>query len=158
MATPLPEKVCITGDSIDFENLLAGAIATFKPGPTATVSPDDLTPEARAKYDAYYAEKARRKDPSQVGVAQEALDLLDECLSSGCSTAKLHSYGYSMRSTVMPAVAEEQRIIKELAEKPSADIEESTEVALKVADVKAKYSIAEYKEVGDVGKIEPKIP
>ena len=143
MITPLPEKICITGRNVDPGNFKDPDSVTPTHG--LEMSPEDLTPEARVKYDAYYAEKARRKDPSQPGVAQEALDCLEYLRANKLSTDLLHKYGYSHRSTVKPALREEARIIAELKCKPSKDVEENPAIALKVADVKAKNKIDEYK-------------
>ena len=93
---------------------------------------------------AYYAEKARRKDPSQPGVAKEALALLAELKAAGRSTGELWSYGYSHRSTLAPARNEESRIVRELAAKPSAEIVENPACPLKVAEVMAEKAITEY--------------
>ena len=95
-------------------------------------------------WEAFYTEKARRKDPSQPGVAKEALALLAELKAAGRSTGELWAYGYSHRSTLAPARNEESRIVRELAIKPSAEIVANPAVALSVTDVKEKYSIDEF--------------
>jgi hypothetical protein len=146
MATPLPEKIWITGKNhIDPENFKGGVDTTQD-----ELSPDDLSTTGgqdspRAKYDAYYAEKARRKDPSQPGVAQEALDLLDELKADDRSSAELWEvYGYSPRHVAKKAQKEEKRLIAELRSKAFGDVQESAEVALKKADVKAKHGIPDW--------------
>ncbi|MCP4573219.1 MAG: hypothetical protein GY838_12770, partial [bacterium] len=113
---PLPEKICITGRGINLANFKKAVREKHANASTRglELEPDDLTPEARAKYDAYYTEKARRKDPAQPGVAQEALDALEHCRANKLSTNLLHQCGYSTRATVKLAVAEEKRIVREL--------------------------------------------
>ena len=142
MTTPLPEKIYLNKsvwNNLTTEGQARARIKGYE------VRPDDLTAEALVKYLAHYAEKARRKDPSQPGVAQEALDCLAELKGEGRSTAELwEQYGYSIRSTVRPAVAEETRLVRELAVKPSADVVVNPAVKLVVTDVKTKYSIDEY--------------
>ena len=145
MITPLPEKIRITGPDIDPTNLkksgkdkLTGDLELY------VVEPSDLVASARSKYDAHYLEKTRRKDPSQDGVAQEALDCLEELKAQGRSTEELWTvYGYSPVNVVKEAQKEEQRIIRELHEKPSKDVEQNPKVKLVVADVKTKHNIPE---------------
>lgn len=119
MAEVLPEKVKLNG-----------------------VKPEHLPASEKTKYDAYYAEKARRKDITQEGVAQEALDVLEEIdARDGSSSEVFTVFGYSLR-VLKQAIAERERIQRELAVKPSKDV--SSEI-LSVAEVKAKYEIPEFK-------------
>lgn len=128
MATPLPEKINLKERS-----------------------PDDLSPEDRTKYDVYYAEKARRKDPSRPGVAQEAIDCVAELMADDRSPSEAWTiYGYSLTHALKPAVEEEKRIVAELLIKPSKDVVENPAVPLKVVDVQAKYSIPEFKAAPEI--------
>jgi len=95
-------------------------------------------------WEAFYTEKARRKDPSQPGVAKEALALLAELKAAGRSTGELWAYGYSHRSTLAPARNEESRIVRELLSKPSAEIVENPDCPLKVAEVMVEKAISEF--------------
>lgn len=132
MTTPLPEKIHLNGRY-----------------------PDDLSAGDRTKYAAYYAEKARRKDPTQPGVAQEAIDCVEELLAAGRSPSEAWTtYGYSLQHALKPAKAEEKRIVAELLVKPSKDV---TSSILDVAAVKVAKEIPEYVKpvVKDPKVIEP---
>lgn len=118
MAEVLPEKVKLNG-----------------------VKPEHLPASEKTKYDAYYAEKARRKDITQEGVAQEALDVLDEINArSGSSSEVFTVFGYSLR-VLKQAIAERERIQRELAVKPSKDVKSSI---LDVSQVMAMHGIKEW--------------
>ncbi|KKN87428.1 hypothetical protein LCGC14_0258830 [marine sediment metagenome] len=137
---PLPEKIEITAN-VAPDNLNDGARAKYDSGEqTGVFEPKDLSTAARVKYDAYYAERIRRRDPSQPGVAQEALDCLAELKADNRSTEELHRLGYSYRSTLKPAQNEEKRIQRDLGRMLSKDVQENPAVALKVADVKGKIA------------------
>jgi len=97
--------------------------------------PKKGTPERRD-------EEARRKDLTQAGVAQEALDALEEIEArNGSSSEVFTEHGYSLSHVLKRAQKEEKRIAEELQRKPSKDI--SSEV-LDVAAVKAKKGIPEW--------------
>lgn len=145
MTTPLPEKIEITVN-VNPDNLNAAARARYSSGVQRDVfAPDDLTPEARAKYDAYYAEKAKRKDPTQPGVAQEAIDCVEELLAAGRSPGEAWTvYGYSLSHALAPARNEERRVVQQLQTKPSKDVAPNPACPLDVSYVKAKHAISEY--------------
>lgn len=88
-------------------------------------------------------EQARRKDISQAGVAQEALDVL-AALPEGTSPSEVFTeHGYSLSHVLKPAISEELRIVEELRSKPSKDVSSDM---LNVSDVKTKYEISEFVE------------
>jgi len=120
---PLPEKIHL------------------KPGQT----PDDLSAEDRVKYDAYYAERARRRDPAQAGSAQEALDTVEALNAAHSSSGDAWSqYGYSLSHVYKIAQHEEARIVRDLQRMPSADVAENPACPLSVAAVKTKHHISEF--------------
>jgi len=125
MAAQLPDKI----------HLVAGQ------------SPDDLSGPDRAKYNQYYAERDRRKDPSRANVAQEALDCLEELAAIRHSSSEAFTvYGYCLTRTVKPAVQEEKRLIAELRRKPINEIAANPQVALNPAAVKSKHGIPDFVE------------
>lgn len=88
------------------------------------------------------AEQARRKDITQADVAQEALDKMEELEAEGRSPSEAFTeHGYSLSHVLKPAIAERQRIARELRVKPSAEVASDI---LDVATVQTKYAIAEY--------------
>ncbi len=120
--------------------------------------PKDLSKTERAKYDTRVKEEARRKDPSQPGVAKEALECLRELQAANRSSSEAWThYGYSLRGSVKPAEREETRIVRELACKPSKDIEVNQAVALVVEEVRVAKGIAEYVKP-ESAPAEPKDP
>lgn len=143
---PLPDKICITGKNIDPVNFKKSVRDAMPANlAEAVLTPDDLLAGPRIAYDVYYAEKARRKDPSRPGVAQECLDCMAHLKANKLPKNYLHEvYGFSHRSTLKPAQAEEGRIIRELAAGPSKDIVENVAVPLKVADVMVAKEIVEF--------------
>ena len=105
----------------------------------------DLEGDDKVTYDLRVAEEARRKNPSVEGVAKEALACIAWLESKNRSSSEAWTeFGYSLPWTVAPAKAEEQRIVRELHQKPSKDIVMNEAVALEVADVQIKYNIDEY--------------
>lgn len=87
------------------------------------------------------SEQTRRKDISQTGVAQEALDVL-AALPEGASPSEVFTeHGYSLSHVLKPALAEEHRIVEELLVKPSKDVASDM---LVVKDVQSKHEIAEF--------------
>jgi hypothetical protein len=87
------------------------------------------------------AEEARRKDVNASNVPQEALDCYEELIAAGKSPREAFTeYGYSLR-IVDAARGDQDRIVRELKVKPSAEIEGGT---LVVADVMTKNSIEEF--------------
>ncbi|KKN66686.1 hypothetical protein LCGC14_0468720 [marine sediment metagenome] len=140
----LPEKIEITKNVVK-ENLNAAARAKYDSGEKRDVfEPDDLNTAARVKYNAYYAERGRRADPLQPGVAQEALRCLAELKAAKRSTEELHRLGYSYRSTVKPAKADEDRVVRELRSGPSKDVTSPYFSEVEVNDMMTKYSIPEF--------------
>mgnify|MGYP001088437194 CR=1 FL=1 len=88
------------------------------------------------------AEQARRKSIEQAGVAQEALDCLEEIdARHGSSSEVFTEHGYSLR-LLKASIAERERIKRELAVKPSRDV--ASEI-LDVKAVQAKHEIPEFK-------------
>lgn len=101
-----------------------------------------LSTEDRAQYEAYYAERARRKDPTQPGVAQEALDCLAYLKAEGRSSSEAFTeYGYSLSAVCRPALAEQERICSELRRKPPSAV---TSALLDVRAVQAAHSIPDF--------------
>ena len=153
MAIPLPEKIYITGVDVDPDNFRkeeAEVLARLNVAPAKReMKPDDLTttPDggARKKYDDYYVERARRADPTQPGVANEALDALADCKANKRSTEELHRLGYSYHSTVKPAQNEEKRVVQQLKSKASKDVTSPFFSAEEVGQVMTKHDIAEFK-------------
>jgi hypothetical protein len=88
------------------------------------------------------AEQAKRKDITQAGVAQAALDKLEELEAEGLSSSEVFTeHGYGITGVVIPAQAEVERIKAELKSKPSKDV---ASTILDVVAVKTKHGIAEY--------------
>jgi len=91
---------------------------------------------------AFYVEKKRRKNLDDPTVAQESIDCAEWLKEQGRSSKDLWEvYGYSHERALKPAVNEEQRIVRELAAKPSKDVSSDL---LDVSQVMTKYDIAEY--------------
>ena len=89
-------------------------------------------------------EQARRKDITQEGVAQEALDTLETINTvSGSSSDVFIEHGYSLSHVLKPAIVERVRVVSELKQKPSKDVESNI---LDVAAVKVQFSIPEFDE------------
>lgn len=87
-------------------------------------------------------EQARRKDITQAGVAQEAIDKLAELEAVGASSSDVFiENGYSLSHVLDVALSEEKRIVHDLQRMPSKDV---TSAYLVVQDVKTKYAIAEF--------------
>ena len=90
-------------------------------------------------------EQARRKDITKENVAIEALAVLEEIEARGGSSSEVFTvHGYSLSHVLIPAMAEEKRIIAELAVK---DEKEVTSDMLSVAAVKAKADGAKVPEI-----------
>jgi hypothetical protein len=86
-------------------------------------------------------EEARRKDVNAADVPQEALDCYEELIAAGKSPREAFTeYGYSLR-VVDAARADQDRVVHELKNKPSADVEEKL---LKVSTMKTKHAIDEF--------------
>ena len=112
------------------------------------VKAEDLKGDDKVAYEARRDEEARRKDITMGGVAQEALDVLDDINARNGSSSEVFTpladgtqYGYSLR-LLKAAIAERERIKGELRVKPSKDV--ASEI-LDVSAVMTKYDINEFK-------------
>ena len=111
----------------------------------------DLPVAERKIYDDYWTAYHRRKDPSQPGVAQEALACVAWLKQEGRSESEADNlFGYSAARTCKPAKREEDRIVRELGEKPAKDVSSSMLVVL---DVMVAKGIPEF--VPKAGAPEP---
>lgn len=147
---PLPEKIIITPSTegkVDRDNLTDEAKVKYDSEPGRFFKPDDLTPEAREKYDAYYTMKAERHNPAHPGTAQAALDLL-ATLRGGAekqSTEEMKTkYGFSFPRVIKAAMKEEAHIVRELAVKLPKDIVVNPDCPLVPEEVRVAKNIPEY--------------
>lgn len=102
-------------------------------------------PDKATEYAARTAEEARRKDPTQANVAQEAIDCLEELEATGRSSSEVFIvYGYSLSHVLKLALQDENSIVNQLRRMPSAEV---VAQYLDVNTVKTKYGIAEFEPV-----------
>lgn len=88
------------------------------------------------------AEQARRKDINQSGVAQEALDKLEELEADRKSSSEVFTeHGYSLSHVLKPAIKERARVVEELRTKPESEVVSDI---LDVAAVKSKFAIPDF--------------
>ena len=107
--------------------------------------PGKLKAAAKKKYDDRKKEESRRKDKDSAGVASEAVEFYHELMEQGRSPSEVFTDpergGYSLSRVLKPALADEQRILADLAQKPSADVEDGL---LKVVDIQTRHEVPEW--------------